>query len=91
VVEAGQLVDLALPVVPILPVAANLLEKFEADAVFPCGAGNFVWPAGAGEAVAKIVDGELGEGKDEGCRLQVFCCISAATCLVGQRNCRDMA
>jgi hypothetical protein len=76
VVESGEPVKLRLPVETVVPVAAEILKRCPIEAICPRGTGNFVDPARAPQAVAKVIDGGLREG--QGIRLNHWRSVSPA-------------
>ncbi len=56
VMEPGEALDLRFPVEVVFPIGADILQKAEIETVAPARARYFVRPAGAREAVSKIVE-----------------------------------
>jgi hypothetical protein len=70
--EAVQLGLLGPPVVAVAPIGGELLHGGEVRAILPAGAGDFIWPVHAVEALAEVGEHGLGHLDREG--VKRFCC-----------------
>jgi hypothetical protein len=65
VVKGGEPLQPGLPIEVRFPIAAELFQSAAIESVGPCGARDFIGPAGSLETLAEVVDCGLREGRRE--------------------------